>query len=68
MVKILYKKSSEPERSVLVSEGEENEVITTTREQNDSISLELGTIITTASDDSIKVKESNTIQSTTKEE
>ena len=68
MTKILYKKSSEPESSMLVSKGEESEVTTTTNEQNDSISLALGTLITTASDDSMKVKESNTIQSTTKDE
>ena len=68
MPKIIYKTSSKPENSVLISQDKKSEFATDTTEQSDFISLELGVLITTGSDDSIKVKESNTIQSTTKEE
>ncbi len=68
MPKIIYKKANEPENSVLITQGEKSEFVTDTIEQSDSISLELGTLITTGSDNSMKVKESNTIQSTTNDE
>ncbi len=67
MTTIFYEESAEPESSVIVSQDQKLEFNTTTRKKSNTISLELGILTTTASDDSIKVKESNTIQSATKE-
>lgn len=65
MSKIIYKEAdSDAKSSLIIHSDESAELTTSTNDISDSISLELGTVSTTG-DDSYKVKESNTISSTT---
>ena len=66
MSKIIYKEAgTKVKKSVIVSSDESTNLTTATDDVSDSISLELGVVSTTANEDSWKVKESNTMSSTT---
>ena len=66
MSKIVYKEANvKVKKSMVISSDESANITTATDDVSDSISLELGIMSTTANEDSWKVKESNTMSSTT---
>ncbi len=66
MSKIIYKETNtNVKKSVIISSDNPTEDITSTEDISDSISLELGIESSTANEDSWKVKESNTMSSST---
>lgn len=66
MPKIIYNKTdAEIKDSIIIFSDESADHVTSTDDKSDSISVELGIISPTADIDSWKVKESNTVYSST---
>lgn len=66
MPTIIYREANvKIKKSIIISPDKSSSLTTSTDDSSDSISLELGVITTTANNDSLKVKESNTMSSNT---